>query len=202
MTFENIILNNIKSAKTKELKVDLSIEYFKIVFDNISSNKIYILDVNEIIEIIDYVGKEFNDKSCSLLNKTEVLEICLLIKLIRNEYNNEAYSNDFIAAEEILSYRLLNIFKGIKNNNYNVCLKDSFNEISKAFKSVINSNSLNIKTTPFTLKLNNKLDSNNKIKSKSFSFRSDNPWCDYNLRPEDDGYEGSISEALDNMYGK
>ena len=137
MLIQSVILDSIKSARTKESKVDLAIEYFKYAFDNLSRDKVYLLDICEIIEVIDCVGKDFSDKENVSLKRVELSEILYIAQSIKNEYNNKTYSEELLMAEEILSYRLLKIFEGIKNYNYNIYLKDSFNEISEAFTQII-----------------------------------------------------------------
>lgn len=189
------IFNKIKEARTIEEKVWLSFEYFENAVkylerydESIPTDELYILNFYEISEILSILGEKLNDVSmCPINSEFEASLLNLLEESSYDEYFTFIRDSkiSFMKNQHKIAEKFLNILYGIRKRKCNVYVENSFAK----FKRQIDADE----------KFNSQIYVDDMYDSyDGMSYIDD----EYNLKPGDEGYEFSIAEALDNMYGK
>lgn len=184
-----VLFNKIKDARTIEEKVYLAAEYFQNTSEHMYNDEYFSLNVDETKEILDIIGEKYDDQTKTPINSEYLENLCHLIQEASNYNDSYWYGKVPIKLKNIeykISSKLLSIFEAIKEYKYNVYLKSAFKEINHEFE------------LSYVEYIDDFDDSN---LCDAFPYTASG-FDEYNLRPGDEGYEFSISEALDNMYGK
>lgn len=180
-----IIFNKIKDARTIEEKVHLAAEYFQNTCEYMYTDEYFNLNIDETKEILDIIGEKFDDRGKRPINDNYLEDLCYLIQEASKSlvFINGKVPIKLKNIEYKISFKLFSIFEGIKKYKYNVYVKNAF--------KIINSE--------FALSY---LDDIDDFEEDSYFSYTSSYIGEYNLSPDDEGYEFSIAEALDNMYGK
>lgn len=191
MIIENIeLINLIKEEKNIVKKIDIIIEYLNQVKVELLKSRYRVLSLDELLEILGEISKI--DNSSENISLKEEVEEDIIFDI--ENIASERISCGGPTRDLDIVNMLICILEYTKKYNYKVTLKKPFTKFYNELKIGIEDiNNFNREQEEYC-----------RWEKELFS----NYWSEYerkdeyNLDENDEDYEFSISEAIDNMYGK
>lgn len=184
------LINQIKEENNIEKKVNIIIEYLNEVKDKLLESRCNILSQDELLIILEELSKiNICDDRRKLKEQFEEDFMFHIENILVDRFYCIGQTRDL----DIVNYLIL-ILKYAKKYSYKVDIKSSFTKFYYKFKISIEEIEKYYKAEEeYMASLGDIEDYDH------FEYRKTD---EYNLNENDEDYEFSISEALDNMYGK